>query len=68
LGGQTTSTILQRLSLIRDEIEMNDSEQFVWPKQHEFIHIRSSIDTTEQERIISANPTNIKNKDKKKRP
>jgi hypothetical protein len=48
---------------------MNDGgEQFGWPKQHEFIHIRSSIDSIEQERIISPNPTNIKNKDKKKRP
>jgi len=48
---------------------MNDGgEQFGWPKQHEFIHIRSSIDSIEQERIISPNPTNIKNKEKKKRP
>ena len=45
LGGQTTSAILQRLSIIRDEIEMNDGEQFAWPKQHEFLHIRSSIDS-----------------------
>jgi len=68
LGGQTTSVILQRLSIIRDEIEMNDGEQFAWPKQHEFLHIRSSIDSMEQERVISPILTNAKNKDKKKRP
>ncbi|CAF3465212.1 unnamed protein product [Rotaria sp. Silwood1] len=53
LGGQRTSAILQRLSIIRDEIEINDNEQFARPNQHEFIHIRSPIDLTEQERIIS---------------
>jgi hypothetical protein len=63
-----TSAILQRLSIIRDEIEMNDGEQFASPKQHEFIHIRSSTDPIEQDRILSSNPTNTKNKDKKKRP
>jgi len=47
---------------------MNDGEQFAWPKQHEFLHIRSSIDSMEQERVISPIPTNAKNKDKKKRP
>ena len=68
LCGQRTTAILQRLCLIRDDIEMNDSsDQFAETKQHEFIHIRSSNDTTEQERVISANPVNAKNKDKKKR-
>ncbi|CAF5128031.1 unnamed protein product, partial [Rotaria sp. Silwood1] len=52
---------------IRDEIEINDNEQFARPNQHEFIHIRSPIDLTEQERIISVTPTNAKTKDKKKR-
>ena len=46
---------------------MNDGDQFARPKQHNFIHIRSSIDTTEPERVISPTPTNIKTKDKKKR-
>jgi hypothetical protein len=68
LGGQTTSAILQRLSLIRDEIEMNNGEQFAWPKQHEFIHIRSPINPNEPTRVPSPNPTITKNKDKKKRP
>ncbi|CAF3065648.1 unnamed protein product [Rotaria socialis] len=68
LGGQRTSAILQRLSIIRDEIETNDDDQLEWPKQHEFIHIRSSIDTTESETIVSPTPTNAKTKDKKKRP
>ena len=68
LGGQRTSAILQRLSIIRGEIEMTDNDQFAYPKQHEFIHIQSSSDTTEHERIISANPTSSKTKDKKKRP
>ncbi len=67
LGGQITSVILQRLSIIRDEIQMNDGEQFARPKQHEFIHIRSSIDIPELE-IVSPTSTNVKNKDKKKRP
>lgn len=48
---------------------MNDGEQFTWSKQHEFVHIRSSSDSIEQERIISPNPPNNKTKDnKKKRP
>lgn len=47
---------------------MNNGEQFAWPKQHEFHHIRSSNDSIEQETVISPTPTNFKNKDKKKRP
>ncbi|CAF2573323.1 unnamed protein product [Rotaria sp. Silwood2] len=67
LGGQRTSVVLQRLSIIRDEFEMNDNDQFARPNQHEFIHIRAPIDLIEQERIISVTPTNAKTKDKKKR-
>lgn len=67
LGGQRTSSILQRLCLIRDEIEANDDDHFEWPKKHEFIHIRSSIEVVEQEAVISPSPTNAKTKDKKKR-
>ncbi|CAF3868768.1 unnamed protein product [Rotaria sordida] len=55
LGGQQTCVILQRLSIIRDEIEMNDNnQQFARPNQHDFIHIRSPIDLIEQDRIISS--------------
>ncbi|CAF1111624.1 unnamed protein product [Adineta steineri] len=66
LGGQTTSVILQRLSIIRDELQMNDSEQSARPKQHEFIHIRSTLDIPDLE--MPPTSTNTKNKDKKKRP
>lgn len=48
---------------------MNEGgEQFAWPKPHEFVHIRSPIDLNQPERIVSPITTNIKNKDKKKRP
>ncbi|UJR32187.1 hypothetical protein I4U23_019651 [Adineta vaga] len=67
LGGQTTSVILQRLSIIRDEIQMNDGDQSARPKQHSFIHIRSAIDIPELE-LAPPTSTNTKNKDKKKRP
>jgi hypothetical protein len=65
LGGQRTSNVLQRLSIIRDDIESNGANQFAWPKQHEFIHIESSLDMHEHERIAS--PINTKPKEKKKR-
>ena len=64
-GGQRTAAVLQRLSIIRDEIEMRDGNRFAWPKAHEFVHIRSSTDTSEPERVPSA--ANNKTKDKKKR-
>ncbi|CAF0932285.1 unnamed protein product [Adineta ricciae] len=67
LGGQTTSAILQRLSIIRDEIQMNDGDQPVQLKQHSFIHIRSAIDIPELE-VAPSISTTSKNKDKKKRP
>lgn len=66
-GGQLTSAILQRLSLIRDEIELSNDEQYAHPKAHEFIAIRTTTDSLEQERIPSDNPTTNKSKDKKKR-